>query len=93
MFIKNLQNFLLFVDTKTWNVIFCKEQFWVWHLSLNWLWSKFVLGVCFESIGRWFSEKNWFMIVFLRLQIFPMTREADVENVEKSGVLYDQVVD
>ena len=33
-------------------------QFWVWHLNLIWLWLKFVLGVCFESIGRYLSEKK-----------------------------------
>ena len=47
------------------------------------MWSKFVLGVCFESIGRWLFEKNWSLNAILLLQIFPMTREADVENVEK----------
>ena len=43
---------------------------------------SFVLSVCFESIGRWLFEKNWFLNAILRLQIFPMTSEADVENVE-----------
>ena len=72
------------MGTKRWSVIFCKEQFWVWHLILYWLWSKNVLGVGFESIGRWLFEKNWFLNAILRLQIFPMTGEADVENVENN---------
>ena len=80
---KEIEEILLFVGTKRWSVIFCKEQFWVWHLILYWLWSKNVLGVGFESIGRWLFEKNWFLNAILRLQIFPMTREADVEMLKK----------
>ncbi len=46
------------------------------------MWLKFVLGVCFESIGRYLSEKNWFLNAILRLQIFAMTREAEVEMLK-----------
>ena len=68
--------------TKVLVVIKSLLQFWVWHLSLIWLWLKFVLGVCFESIGRYLSEKNWFLNAILRLQIFAMTREAEVEMLK-----------
>ena len=87
------KNHVLFASTKKSFVIKPLLQFWVWHLHLIWLWSQNVLGDSFESIGRWLFEKNWIMGALLPSQIFPMTKEAEVENVEKLLFLYQSSVD